>query len=333
MQISDVVAVEKWEAFLKASEFSNIFSSPDMISAFENSSGFEVYPLFAIENDIIFAAAFPVLVKIKTPLPEKYSNRLILYSTPVFEKSEKGIEGLKIILSKFRAIASKKALFGEIRNSESFDLPSFQAQNTEWGYIPYQNYIIDLSVGKDNLWDSLASPTRNIIKKGEKRGMQVREVMPEEVDTAVDLLEGLYKRKNIPFIDRSLFSNAYNLLLPKGLIRILCAEYENKMIGVRISLQYNKTIYDWFAASDNEFSNFYVNEGLAWNSICWGIDNGYKIFDFGGGAVKGQEYGPAKFKEKFKGELVEYGRYRCISNKTVFFLASKFYELRTKKKK
>ena len=52
-----------------------------------------------------------------------------------------------------------------------------------------------------------------------------------------------------------------------------------------------------------------------------------EIFDFGGGAVRGQYYGPAKFKEKFRGELVEFGRHRFIPNPLIYKSAEKFYKI------
>ncbi|MCX7589772.1 MAG: GNAT family N-acetyltransferase [Patescibacteria group bacterium] len=103
-------------------------------------------------------------------------------------------------------------------------------------------------------------------------------------------------------------------------------------MGVRITLNYNKVIFDWYAASDKNYSNFYVNEILVWNTICWGIHNNYKIFDFGGAGLKGQYYGPAKFKEKFKGNLVEFGRYRFIPYKKTYSVLVNIYEKITKSK-
>lgn len=330
MRILDNIDKNKWEQFVLSFEKSNIFSSFDLVETFQKSEDFEIFPKFVIDDDNnIVAAAFPVLVKIQNFFFPKYTNRLILFSTPLFFNNDKGIEGIKLILCVLKEIARKKSLFLEIRNSEKFPYENFSNILENFEYIPYQNYIIDLTLGKEKLWENLNTFTRNHIRKSEKKGVVISEIDENDLEECVDLIITLYKKKKIPVLNRSIFFNAYKLLKEKKYIRVISAKYQGNVVGVRISLNYNKTVYDWYAASKSEFNNFYINETLAWNSIRWAADNNYKIFDFGGGAIKGQFYGPANFKEKFKGELVEYGRYRYYPNSWLYKIATKFYELRT----
>jgi len=321
-----------WLDYVSRYERSNIFSSPEMNEAFNCSDGFEVKPLFAVHENKIVAAMFPVVVKIKTHLPHSLTNRIIMYSTPLFERNEYGYRGINMLMGELINEAKGKALFIEIRNSEKFDLKESGCMIKDFKYFPYQNYLIDLKRGEENIINSLNSYTRNHIRKSEKAKCTIREINDNELHNVIELLEELYKRKNIPFIHRSIFHNAFKLLKPKGYIRVIVMELNSQIIASRISLNYNKTVYDWYAASKPEFNRYYPNEALAWNTIKWACMNGYEIFDFGGGALRGQEYGPAKFKEKFRGDLVEFGRYRYILNKPLYFLGSKIYNLRTSKK-
>ncbi|GBD90391.1 femAB family protein [bacterium BMS3Abin04] len=332
MQISiNNYSTEKWKEFISKFPAHNIFHSPEMAKVFDLSEGFEQYSIFVHVDNKILAFVPATLVKIKSPVPGKYSNRLILYASPLYEYSDQGEKAILIALEKAKDIAKKKSLFLEIRNSEKFPADKSGLDFSTYEYIPYQNYLVALSSGCDNIWSSLNSSTRNHIRKGEKRGMVVREMREEEITSTIDLLENLYRSKNVPFLNKTVFTNAYNELKNKGYIRIIVADYNSKIIGARISLNYGSTVYDWYAAADSEFKNFYSNDALVWNTIQWGCDNNYKVFDFGGGAIKGQYYGPAKFKEKYKGELVEFGRYRFTPNKVIYFFANQIYNLITKK--
>ena len=224
-------------------------------------------------------------------------------------------------------LAKEKSLFLEIRNSDSF---TNGILNSKFKYIPYQNYLIDLSKGKDKIWGSFNSYTRNHIRKSEKNKCTIREIEDSEIDSVIDLIENLYKRKNIPVAERNLFLNAYKLLKPKNYIRVIVIENESNIIGARMNLIYKSKVFDWYAASKQEYNRLYPNEALVWNTIQWSIKNNCTLFDFGGGAIKGKYYGPAKFKEKFKGELVEFGRHRFITNKFLYNLGNKLYELSVK---
>ncbi len=323
---------KEWQKFILADEKSNIFSSPEMNEVFNISNGVESFPLFVMEEDKIVAAIFPILVKIKTPLPNRFTNRIILYSSPIYLKNKIGFNGLQILFEEIIKIAKREAVFIEIRNSENFPVDGDGCLMKQFEYLPYQNYIVNLKKGVENIWNSFGSYTRNHIRKSDKNNLIIREIKDDELDVVVYLLEKLYLRKNIPFIDKSIFYNAYKILKPKNYIRVTVIDYQSQIIAARITLNFNRTVYDWYAASDTNYNNFYPNEALAWNAIKWGCENNFEIFDFGGGAIRGQEYGPAKFKEKFRGELVEYGRYRYIINKPIYLLGSKLYNLRVSKK-
>jgi lipid II:glycine glycyltransferase (peptidoglycan interpeptide bridge formation enzyme) len=322
---------KKWTDYVKSFDLSNIYHSEEMQRVYKNSNDFEQYSFFVEKDGKIVASAYPVLVKIKNKLNLKITNRFICYSSPLYLKNEDGINGLEMILNEILKITKKKALFFEIRNSEEIKLSNNILER--FTYIPYQNYIINLSSGTESLKKSFNSFTRNHINRGARKGAIVKECTSDEYKQIVELFEKLYAKKNIPFIGKDIFHKAYEILFEKKMLRAICMIFEGKIVGGRVSLNFNNTVLDWYAASEKEFSILYPNEALAWNTIEWGAINGYKYFDFGGGAIKGQEYGPAKFKEKFRGELVEYGRYRYISNKLFYNVLNRLYDIRTKKNK
>ena len=296
-----------------------------MAKVFATSEGFEVFPLFALSGTEVVAAAIPVLVKIRSPLFERFTNRLIMYASPLHLETPQGTAGMRLIMERAKTILRSKGLFLEVRNSERFPGNPSDPAVHGFEYIPYQNYLVDLSQGLEPLWSSYSSFTRNHIRKSEKKGATIRRVHDDELDAVIGLVERLYERKRIPIINPSIFRNAFSMLTATGNIRIMVLEAQSKVVAVRMSLNYGGTVLDWYAASDSEFNALYPNEVLTWDSIKWGAENGYQVFDFGGGAIKGQEYGPAKFKEKFGGMLVEFGRYRYYPHRWLYRIAKKVY--------
>ncbi len=319
----------RWEPFVLGFPEANIFSSPQMMDVFRKSQGFTPHPLFAFSGDDVVAAAFPVLVGMPSRLPGRLVNRLIMYATPLHEHSDRGRRGLAQVLDEAKALARSTSLFLEIRNSHPFPPDEAEADVNRLEYLPYENYLIHLEEGTGGIWASLNSYTRNHIRKGVKKGAVVREAESGEMGVVIGLLETLYTAKRIPFIGASVFEEAHARLTPRGMMRTTVMDVDGRIVGARITLQYARTMFDWYASSEGEFKGWYPNEALAWDAMCWAHDHGYTTFDFGGGAIRGQEYGPAAFKEKFRGEKVEYGRYRHAPNPLLFRLARLVYAMKT----
>jgi lipid II:glycine glycyltransferase (peptidoglycan interpeptide bridge formation enzyme) len=274
-----------------------------------------------------------VLVKLKTRILGRLANRLIMFGSPLYVDSPQGRAGVQLIIERAKRLVQANGLFLEIRNSEQFPKTPGDVDLDNFDYIPYQNYLLDLSLGTETLWASLSGYTRNHVRKSAKKGGIVRDMREEELDTVIDMIRNLYIRRDIPMLDPSIFRNALSILKPAGNIRAIVLEFDRQLVAARISLSYARTVYDWYAASVPGFNDLAANEVLAWNSIKWGADNDYRIFDFGGGAIKGQDYGPAKFKEKFHGEMVEFGRFRHAPNPLIYAIASKAYEMRRSRRK
>ncbi len=144
-----------------------------------------------------------------------------------------------------------------------------------------------------------------------------------------------FKWKRIPDYGSEIFRNAFHFLMPKRMIRINALEFEGKIISARINLIYNNVVFDWFTPSeyDPRYNNVYPNDALAWDCISWAAQSNLATFDFGGGAIRGEMTGDAKFKAKFRGEVVEYGRYRLFPNPLICLLAKKAYYWRVGKRR
>ena len=94
--------------------------------------------------------------------------------------------------------------------------------------------------------------------------------------------------------------------------KFFLAKHKDTYIGARVVLTYNNVIHDWYAGSLNNASSLYPNDYLVWYILKWGVENNYKLFDFGGAGKPDVEYGPREFKRRFGGDLVNHGRHTYI---------------------
>jgi len=105
------------------------------------------------------------------------------------------------------------------------------------------------------------------------------------------------------------------------------AQVEDVCIGVAIRLLYKNVIYAWYAGAIRDYASYKANDLLNWHVLEWGAQNGFKCFDFGGAGKPDEDYGPQRFKAKFGGRLVNYGRNICVHAPVRLKLSEKVYSI------
>lgn len=319
----------RWPSFVLQFPLANAFHSPEFNAVIAISEGFEVFPFFALSEERIVACAFAVVVQTDLKLPGRLGRRLLLYGSPLSSPDEEGRIGLEKILDAIQTLTRKRALFAEVRNTQPFPEVGQEVLVSDWEYIPRENYLVDLSLGESELSARLSSGTRKNIRRGERNDCELQEIRSiEEFKKVVELVQELYRRKKIPMVDATLLFNAHENLSASGLLRTVAMKRGSDILGVRLTLNYAGTVFDWYAATAPNTTKEYPNEALVWNVICWGISNAYQLFDFGGGGLPGKYYGPARFKEKFKGDKVQYGRYRWTKRWVLLKIMEAVYDWR-----
>jgi lipid II:glycine glycyltransferase (peptidoglycan interpeptide bridge formation enzyme) len=114
--------------------------------------------------------------------------------------------------------------------------------------------------------------------------------------------------------DMSLFTKAYDVLCPRGLLKIFVAVYQHEIIAIRLVLCHRSFVYDWYTGASDNHLDKYPNDFLPWKIMEWGSLKNYNTFDFGGAGKPFVPYGVRDYKLKFGGKLVEFGRLENIHN-------------------
>jgi lipid II:glycine glycyltransferase (peptidoglycan interpeptide bridge formation enzyme) len=141
------------------------------------------------------------------------------------------------------------------------------------------------------------------------------------------MFQQTYRTAHIPLADVSLFEAAFDILQPKGMIKFLLGRVEDTYVAASAALLYKDVIYGWYRGFNRTYSAYLPNDLMVWHILKWGAENGYRTFDFGGAGKPGEDYGPRKFKAKFGGQLLEFGRNTCIHTKLRLQISQIAYRL------
>jgi hypothetical protein len=288
----------------------NVFQSKYYYDVLKSNKQTAPAVLVAEDNNSVKGIMLIQVQNYFSPLLKSFTSRAIISGGPIFENDE---TILKELLNAYVKYFNKGVVYTQIRNL--FNVESYDDVFEQYNFkrIGHLNYLLDLNIDLNSLWENVYSKGRNKIRKGLKEGIQVKEIDYEtEFIIAYKILELIYKKAKLPLPDYNYFYNAKNVEDGDLIFRIFGSYLADKLIGVIFLLCFNGNVYNWYTASNPEYYKKYPNEVIIWEVIKWASESGYKIYDFGGAGNPDKEYGVRDFKKKFGGTEVNYGRFERI---------------------
>ena len=314
---------ETWGRFVSSHPRGNIFQSPEMAEVYSNTKNYSPLTLAAVETDsghivaLLNAAIIHEVNRLMAPL----TSRSIIIGGPLYADTPQGRDAVACLLDYYARDCAKKAIYTEIRNLWDTDRNVFVA---DYDYEEHLNYLVDLRLGKETLWNNLSKARRYGISRSRKSGVTIEEIRgADELPVLYRLLKDTYSRARLPLADKSLFDSVYSCLAPKNMAKFYFARHEGKEIGAIAFLLYNDRIYDWYSSSLKEYSKMYPSDSLVWQGMEWGSENGYSVFDFMGAGKPDEKYGVREFKRQFGGTLVNFGRYKKVHSPVKNWIAQR----------
>lgn len=309
MQVVRSLDVIKWHEYVENHPQTNIFHTPDMFQVFEQTKGYEPELWAVVDTQSEVKCLFvPVRNTVLDGVFRYLSTRAVAYGSVLSTQESESGSALASLLRSYN-LTKRDILFTELRNqSDHGEIQSTLNQN---GYIyeDHLNFIFDLTHPLEELWKNIRSNARRNIRKAERSN-----VMIEEVDNgnnllaAYQVLKNVYSRIQVPLPDITMFEAGLELLRPKGMLKVLLAKLGDKPIGTMTLLMHRGTMTYWYTGILREFASYRAGDLLVWHALKIGSQEGYQVFDFGGGGKPSEEYGVRDFKAKFGGDLVNYGR-------------------------
>jgi serine/alanine adding enzyme len=310
MQVVQALEETSWRRFIEEHPESTIFHTPEMFQVFARAKGHRP-ALWAVTDDEarVLALLLPVQVTLANCLC-RLTTRAVAYGSVLYAPGSTGQEALALLLRTYTQEVDGTPLFTELRNLSKLEAVQPILHTHGFVYEDHFNYLIDLKHSPEAVLQSIGSRTRKHIRRGLRRGYVVVEEVEEREKVVVcyDLLRQTYYRARLPLADRSLFEAAFDVLYPRRMVKFWLACVGDTYVGASVELLHKDVMYGWYGGVDRAYAGYMPGELLMWHILKWGVQNGYRVYDFGGAGKPGEEYGVRDFKAKFGGELVSFGR-------------------------
>jgi CelD/BcsL family acetyltransferase involved in cellulose biosynthesis len=316
-----------WDDYVRTHPKGTIFHTSNMISVFQAAKSHEPLALAAVDADGEIMALL-VAVRVQT-LPDplgRVSSRSIFYAEPLCDDDPHSIDALTALIAHHDRLMRHSTLFTEIRPLLAPGPERIALERCGYQYMDYLNFIVDVSRPADVLWRRLLRDARRGVRQFERSGFQTRPVeTPRGVDQLYQCLLASYGNANVPLAHQSLFDAAFAILHPSGEIRIEAVMKDDVPIAMLATLNYRKTAFAWYCGTQR-MRGFSPLDSLFWRELLWSHEHGFTTFDMGGAGWPGEPYGVRRYKAKFGGALVHYGRYRKVYSPWRMALAERAYQ-------
>jgi len=318
-----------WRQFVNGQPLGNIFHTPEMFRVMGHAQGYTPDLWAAVDPaGGVLVLFLPVLVTLNRRL-RYLTSRAIAYGSVLCDPSEEGQQALALLLQTYSRHAGRDLLFTELRNLS--DQGGIQSILQQHGFLfeEHLNYLINLEGQEEDILQGIGSRTRKNIRRGlNRQDVTIKEISErDELQAGYRLLKETYQAAKVPLAHPSLFDAAYEILVPRGMARFTLALVEQNPAAVSMDLIYKNVLYGWYGGMDRCYSSFMPTEMITWDTLRWGAENGYNWYDFGGAGKPEEESGVRRFKAKFGGKLVNYGRNILVHAPLRMALSHRMYEL------
>jgi len=193
-----------------------------------------------------------------------------------------GAESPQISESLVRAAAhSGIGVFIDIFNSP---------QNTDWAVLTgwkrvtaYESAYVNLGLSLDDIWRfSLNGKRRNMIRKAEKAGVQVRHLGLEGLDQYYDLVQETMGRAGLHAKPKIYYAKILRAFGARDQARLYLAFHNGAALTGGIFLRHQNMCYYWVGATASNSENLGQGELLQWQVIQWAKEAGCEWYDLVG---------------------------------------------------
>ena len=178
---------------------------------------------------------------------------------------------------------------------------------------------VDLTDDLKEIWRGYDKGCKSSIKKAQRNGITISTTQRlEDIGVLHNLYIETMKRNGatqgyiLPF---SFFYSAVHLL--KGHIELFTAEYEGAIIAGALILHYGDFVHYFLGGSDTRYLSLCPNNLILDTAIRWAKEEGYKIFNLGGG-LGGSDDKLLSFKRSFSHKTKPFNVYCKVNNQEVY---------------
>ena len=147
----------------------------------------------------------------------------------------------------------------------------------------YVRWLLSLTTDPGIIWSRLRKSVRQMIRKSQQLGVQVRIAQGREDMAHYYRLHLLTRSKKhgMPAQPLQFFFGLWDAFAASGAVQLLLAEHQGVIIAGTILFASGTTMRYSYNASDEHYLNLAPNNLLLWTAIRWGQTQGYQTFDLG----------------------------------------------------
>lgn len=297
---------EKWDSVVKSFKEYDVYYFLDYTKAFQIHGDGEPLLIYFEENDF---KAMNVVMKRDISLDKKFRNKIpenTFYdiSTPYgyggfllegnyTSEKLKRFEKIYVEACKSKGIISEFVRFHPVLNNVE------QMENIYDTELLGKTITMKLQ-DKNQVWKSVTSKNRNVIRKAVKSGVEIYWGRDRKLfEIFIDMYNNTMDKDNATdyyYFDQEFYNSILTELRFNTLI--FYSVYEGKIIAMSIIMFANGKMHYHLSASNRDYQRFAPTNLLLYEAASWGSENGFETFHLGGG-LGGKEDNLYKFKKSF----------------------------------
>ena len=312
------INTQAWKTFVDEHPKGNVFQMPQMFDVYQQTPGYAPQ-VIALVQDKQMVGLMMWVVMCEKGMKARFSARSIIQGAPLV-KDDKS-EYISALLEAYEKMRDKGVIYTQVRNHFEMLTVNDAFQQCGYRFESHLNFIITLD-NEEAVWNRIGKGRIKQIKKAQKNGLYVDVYKPGQISDELivqgyEVIRSVYQRAGLPLTDVKQIkaTNQHGLL-----IVFVVRNTEGEMLGCRFGLLYLDSMYGWYAGSYSQYYSLFPNDILIWETLRWGINNGYKTFDYGGAGEPNKPYGVRAFKQQMGGALVNFGRYEKTHRRFMYKL-------------
>ena len=299
---------QQWSELVRTSETGTWFQSPEAYDFFASLSALMEPFVYGVEKGgKLRAVCVGYVTKERNPIGQFFTRRAIIVGGLVIA-TNCAKDDIVELLGCVRKDLQPKTIYIETRNFNDFSPWKEAFEASGFVYQPHLNFHVDPSI--NNLSDNR--------KRQLKKSDAITDLAnsESEIKEWYKVLSELYRTKvKTPLWPIDFFLEAYR----QNIAKFLLVKHEGRIIGGSMVVADERTVYEWFECGLNaDYKDQYPSVMATYAGIQLAKQSGCKRYDMMGAGEPGVPYGVRDFKAEFGGQLVEHGRFLCVTKPLLY---------------
>jgi hypothetical protein len=276
----------EWNRLISEFDYSTIFHTSGWLNAIEKGGGGRLILMAGVEEGQPVAMC-PMFLKKKIGMNMLFSpppQMATPYLGPIFKGysllKQSNRESMYLdfieLLDKYITEELKPDYELIFTPPGLMDIRPFQWKG--YSTSPLYDYIHDLSLGTEYLWNNLGKNIRGEIKQAKDSGVVVREGGKKEFEELIADIRKRYGEQGLTVTTSDSFlMEIFNALYP-NYIRVLIGEYQGERVGGIVDLIHQDTVLSWIGGVRSSFEGVSPNSLVQWESLRIASETGSKRY-------------------------------------------------------